>query len=382
MTNYKTASLFLCLSIIFSSCYFFPSGSPQPTDFLGIFAFLILIFNFKNRKAITNSFLQKQTLVYFIIVFSASNIFSLRFFPEVTLLGSLLGIAYVLFNVAIYLSFNFVCFQKANLHNLSWFVNSCLLCSLIDFISVFINTKVRGQGFMNNPNQFGAHVLCLLLISILVSKKNLLSWKLILIFLLLITPALQSGSKSALLAGLPIIFIFFQSFLKNISKSFSLFFVFLKSKIIYLIILLIIISLLLYIFPEIINTLSLRFSHSLDFTSERFADAQEEGDTDLWYGRNVYLITKLTLLDWLIGVGYFQYYKRLGESFEIHSLFPSLIVIGGLFSCFFFLLFFFLRLKKNVDFSPWLAIFSLILYSISHQFFRDSGMWIVLGLMR
>ncbi|BFM39381.1 hypothetical protein [Synechocystis sp. LKSZ1] len=375
----KIAALFLCLSIILSSCYFFPSGLPQPTDFLSLIGFIFLIVNPKILKFLTQQLFARKFLIGFLSCFIIANIYSLRFYPDVTFWGAFLGIAYIIFNLAIYLSFNF--FSK-EISTYPMFLNSCLLCAFIDFISTYVQQGLRGSGFMNNPNQFGSHILSLLIISILFSKSNLVSWKTILIFALLITPAIQTGSKAALVGGIPIIISVAFSLIFNIKRNLFLLFEFLKNKSLYILIILVMASVVLFMFPEQVEKFINIFSNALDFTNQRIESSVNESDSDLWHGRNIYLITKLTWIDWFTGIGYYRYYQRLGETFEIHSLFPSLIVISGVFSFIFFTLFVLFRLKRNINFLAWSSIFSLVLYSITHQLFRDTNMWIILGLMR
>ncbi|NJN75544.1 MAG: hypothetical protein HC796_04080 [Synechococcaceae cyanobacterium RL_1_2] len=107
MPNEKLAILFLSLSIITSSIYVFPSGSPQLTDFLSLIAFFALISKRQALEFVLENIKEKKTLIIFVGIYSFANIFSLRFFPEVSIDGTLTAIAYVYFNVTIYLSFNY-----------------------------------------------------------------------------------------------------------------------------------------------------------------------------------------------------------------------------------------------------------------------------------
>ncbi|NJN75545.1 MAG: hypothetical protein HC796_04085 [Synechococcaceae cyanobacterium RL_1_2] len=136
------------------------------------------------------------------------------------------------------------------------------------------------------------------------------------------------------------------------------------------------------LFPNIFSEFQQVFDRSFNFSLQRILNMSQEADSDLWYARRVYLITKLNRLGWATGIGYDNYFQRLGEFQEIHSLFPSLIVISGVFSAIFFGLFFLVRLYKNQDFYSWSAIAGIVLYSITHQFLRDSNMWAILGLMK
>ncbi|MBL1209498.1 hypothetical protein [Geminocystis sp. GBBB08] len=384
MNTYRLAVWLTTLSMIFSSSYFFPSGNPQPQDFLIAMSIILLFCHKKVRKILLRNFLAKKTLSLFVLIFVMANILSLRFFPEVSFLGTSMAIAYMLYNTSVYLIFNFFRTEK-ELHPL--FLNACLLNAIIDFSSIFFLTTVRGSGFTNNPNQFGIHILCLLIMSIYFSRDNLLSWKLQVILLLLIIPALQSGSRAALMGGIPILLAFIQSFIGNIEKNILLFISFLRKKSFQITVAIIfgsILSIILWdvMLDSVIPSLSSILDKSFGVLDQRFTALDNEKTTDLWEGRNVQLISRITPFESLIGIGYDNYWRRLGGDFEIHSLFPSLIVISGVFSLIFFSLFIIIRLWRNKDFVSWSAIIGLVIYSITHQLFRETNMWIVLGLMR
>jgi len=354
--------------LLLSPFYIFPSGLPQPADYVVAFGAFVFLFS-KSFKEVVKIPVVKH-LFRFIFIVSFVN-FSYWFY-----FYALQGIENRMFFTPLFYIFNGIFFL---LFIAAIFENGVLNKKLINIISFTIvitlifqfflaiigfqfgggEESSRATLFFNNPNQLGYFALLMLsLFTILPSilRKNIL----VLLGLILITSylVLYSGSRAAL-AGvflLAILIVYFEGFKLK-----------LKSLIFILIVVMSV--------PVFLQT---------DFMAKNIESIQRRGER--------HLNTNITEAEirgydrfWIhpeyIFYGAGEGMNKRFDSYhqmEMHSGFGTVLFSYGILGFSFFILFFYQVIKKRLLFYL-LVLTPVLIYNLTHQGLRTTLFWALLA---
>lgn len=360
----------ICLYLISTPFYVFPSGIPQPADFLIAFGGGVFLLG--------KDFLNIIKLPFFKYVFRILGLIILINTIYWLIYSAFYGIENRMYYISLFYVFNtlfmliFAYVQKSNKQN-----QNTNVIALFIIISLFIqfvlallgvqgrNTDIEFVGrptlFFNNPNQLGYYALCIITMFFVLPskyKKNIFT----LLFTIFISSylILYSGSRAALggVILLSTYVIYKEGFKLNV-RSISL----------------IVISFV--AIPFLFQTTFVQNSiDSIEIRNERnigkdMTEAQIRG-----YDR-IYLNPQY--LFYGAGEGKNDRFVS-NHQLEIHSGFGTMLFSYGILGLLMFLHLIYFSVRKNLFYSIMLLL-PIIVYNITHNGLRSSLFWAVLVLI-
>ena len=347
----------ILLGFFLAPFYFFPSGTPQLTDFVYALSLYPLFFNNQYLNSLIN--IWPRYLLFFVIwVLFVSLIMGIN----IGSISSIIFSIYYLYNFLI--SSNFILQISRNrkksipiIKNFLWAGNIIILISIIAQFSLY-----RNVGTFNNPNQLALYGLCSVAIIQLLNNYEIpRNRKDLFIFISSTFFVIISLSIGAII-GLPLFVV--ASISKRKPTFFSLF-----------------LSLLLFISPIFLLNLSSDLSTRLTTRSVRFQTKLER----LFVYRGYDRITKFP--SYLLFGASEGNYERFGtniysptRSYELHSAPGTVLFCYGIIG---FVLFS-LSIHKIIspfNFQTILLLMPILIYSLTHNSLRFTPLWIVFAII-
>lgn len=332
--------------------YLFPSGEPQPSDYLMTILMLIVFFD-------KNSNLGKKYVKFYIPLLLFVYYTTMLNSVWVVITGEIEFLKSSLFYVYNCLIFIFI-IKLYTIYGKAIF--SIILLGLI--ISAILETAVllggydityRSIGSFNNPNQLGYYSVVSFSIFSIIAKDFKLNFffEIFMVFIFLFIVAL-SLSKAALVAILfNIIFVFF----KNIKYTLLLFVCFLA--------------------VFFITNISNPFVMRLDSRIRTFGVQQDDSLIGRAYDR---IWENPEYLFFGAGEGLNKRFSQNGIGKEIHSSFGAIFFSYGILGLILFLSFLYLIYKNTVK-EYFVFLLPSFLYGITHQGLRFTLFWILLSVL-
>lgn len=339
--------------------YLFPSGLPQPADFMAAAAMALCLAGLIGRLPAF------QNLYFFSFLFIAwalvVNIFYLMIYPDK--LDFIFSFLFVTYNVMLMLLI-VVCLERFG-EKMLRIVGFCLLFSLlIEIVSVVLVPKggLRNFGTFNNPNQLG--YWCVLTAScwiVLIKDKKLSSIDVgvLLACLYIIMISASRGALFGFLIFLMLVFLFFR-----VDKLFIAGFILVAGFVI-------------MINPDILNSLYEVFDRQFSGIQQRL---ERKGYTDSGEGRGYDWLTKYP--EYLLfgaGEGAYERFRNPNGAKEIHSTIAALlfsygivgvVIVGGLMRAVF----------RRAGWQEALCVLPIALYGLTHNGIRFSLLWVFFAL--
>ena len=363
--QYIFGNVVLFLYIATSIFYVFPSGSPQPADWLMVLGLGVAFISFLQKKNKTISKLAFIAFSFALYAF-AINLINFFFMLDIAFLKSSF---YYVYNAAIMLFIVWLAQKNIQLAGKSIYYG-LIVAVIIELISIEFFPSFRGirhTGTFHNPNQlamWSLFAMCFLIILRKQSKFNLMDY-----FLILGLAYIQTLSLSK--AGLICFCLLGVSLLFTRSMSNYVKFCLLCS--------LVVLTAFSFHNAHVIKTFSNNYEN-IKNTYLRFENIGKESDDSL-AGRHYTRIFNNPEYT-LIGAGEGGY-MRFGDTMknqEIHSglgtiLFSYGVVGVGLFC---FVLY---AVSRGAGLHAAFIIFVLMLHGLTHQNVRFTHFWVFLGMM-
>jgi len=351
------------LYLILSCFYIFPSGNPQPADFFMVAmmvpAFIVILFQETVRIS-----LPAFAGLLFVGLTMVINPIHYLFTPDKKFLLSSL---YYLYNFAVYIfvAYIFKTYGETLRKPAYWAVVIVILVQLLAVV-FFPDAKIRQTGTLNNPNQLSYWSLLSLMMLIALkgnTKLNVQDFLLMGILMFIQTVAL---SKAGLIASFLTLSVL--PFMPQFSN---------LGRFVCFTIMIFAFSYLL-VHPHIIESIPRQFEN-VENTVKRLEDIGQDADDSI-AGRGYTRIIEFPEY-LLLGAGEgaeerFDPYRPI----EIHSGVATIIFSYGIFGAFLFSIFLYSTVRNRPLYC--LAfVFFVILYGLTHQNFRFTHFWILLGML-
>lgn len=358
--------IIICLYLLLTPFYLFPSGQPQPADYLIAFASLIFFLSGKFLQVSSNKVvLQLFKLVllislinttYYIYYLGFQGISNSVYFHSLFYIFN-----YLLFLIVIYL-FSRTKWQKT-INTISLFI---LISLTIQFLLGVLGIhgwtseeRNRPTLFFNNPNQLG--YFSLLMLSIFATlPSNYRSNKLYVFFILFVTSylVLLSGSRAAL-GGVVLLgaLIVVKEGFKFRASSLVFIFAFIAT------------------IPVLINSDFVRNRIDLiERRNERYIDTEVSQIQVRAYDR---ILIHPEYIFFGAGEGLYSRFDSWHKK-EIHSAFGTILFSYGVLGLYFFLSFLYLAFNKSLYYNLILFL-PIFIYNLTHQGLRTSLFWVLIA---
>ena len=362
--------IILFLYIILSPFYIFPSGLPQPADFIVAFGGFIFLFSPQFWKTFNERVVKK--LFYFVLLVFVINYFYFLYYEL------FLGVENNMYFSAFFYIYNFLFFiisfyvlngiKRVYIHNFISFaiIFSISLQFIISILGIGDTAGVRGKNFFNNPNQLGYYILILTSLFVVIPNKfknNIyitLSTMFFSIYLVLI-----SGSRGALVGVFVLFIIIFlkESFKFNV-KSILFIFLFLIAGNYFI---------QTEFYYEQVSSITNRHeakpNDALSEVTNRAYNRILENPEYLLYGAGEGLFGRF-------GNSRLEVTQKLHSGLELHSGISTILFSYGILGFFLFFSFLYYIIKQKF----WINLIILspvMLYNMTHQGFRTSLLWLL-----
>lgn len=360
--------IIIAIYLLLCPFYIFPSGQPQPADFIIAFGAVVFLFSKKFREVIKEPVI-KKLFSFVLLVVIINTLYSGYYY-------AIIGLENRIFFTSTFYVFNAIFFLIV----LSMFLKKTTkritnTIALLIIISLAIQCTLALMGiqggekeevsrptiFFNNPNQLGYHaILMMTFFAILPSmyrKSKLFS---ILTIAMSAYLVLYSGSRAALAAVLLLsIIIFYKENMKIDIKSITVI---------------------------IIITALLPTIYQSDFVQKRVEQIEVRGQRHIYSNVSEAQIRGYDRL-WIYPE-YIFYGAGEGEhdrfdsyhQMEIHSGIATVLFSYGILGLFLFLSFLYTVIRQNTIFNI-IVLLPVLIYNMTHQGFRTSLFWGVLAAM-
>lgn len=358
-----------CIYLITKPMYLLKDSSFQIADIVLIINFFILMFYKKqpenNRKETKQIIFMYLLIVIYQVVVNIITYINVKG-RTIEYFSLLRNNIYYFFNfiVIIYIS---NLYSKFGEDTLRYYAKGIHLSCLIILLGLIINIgkSTRNASFFTNPNQLGYYVL-VIMTSVFLLKEVFTIKQKIVITIISIISLIMCGSRAAIFGF--IILIMCRIISSMLRKEIKI-----KTKYIYCLIILIVITVILWPVLEkafytyksaFINRYKQKFNESTDLGNSRGYNRIKE------IGNNIC---------WGYGEGAFYRFTTMKGN-ETHSSFATILVSYGLIGASLYLIFFIKSINdsKVINLINFLMIFSGILfYWLSHNGLRSSLFWII-----
>jgi hypothetical protein len=352
-------SLIFGLSILLSQFYIFPSGQPQPAHYLIIIAFSLIFFT-KNRLFITAAKETSLRYIYLLVLYSIA----------VNIIYSLIHADVEFFVASVYIIFGFATFLLTRKIIVDidpdFLILGCM--ALIGLVILFILSLLDIGGFVffprynayfNDPNQMAFWTLCIS--AILLANSNFPKIIKIAIFVACFYILLKSGSRSAFVGFISLIFGFFILLIKEKGRKIKIksliFGVFMASS----------------LFSGIYY-FSLKNVELFDFAINRLELIDSSEQADIRGYTRIFEFPEYLVF----GAGHGYDLRFNPEGTEIHSTIAGILFYYGIVGFFLFVIFF-SSIFRRLAFDQKLFFIAPIMYSLSTFGFRTPIFWFYLG---
>jgi len=360
---FKVIFWLFCFYVILCPFYVFPSGTPQPADFILALNGLLMLFVLKKRILKHPPIKSLISLVILIAIVNGMNQLDMAL-SNIDGDTSMSTLFYIFNCMAFIMSFYIIKHggEKAvNFISLAILISISIqcLCSILGLGS----TGGRGTIFFNNPNQLGYYALCsFTLFAIIPSKFRRNKISLFFMIGMCCYLMLVSESRAALIgvALLTIVTIVKENFKIELTSIFTLllsgliiFFFIKDSK---------------FIKNQIDKIETRNENKSTSFNEEikvRGYDRIILYSDYIWYGA---------------GEGGNLRFKKAFHQGEIHSGLGTILFSYGILGLILFFIFLFRVLKYNF-FNGLVIFLPILLYNLTHQGLRDSFFWVILSFI-
>ena len=360
--NNIAASLALLLAgayMAFNPLYVFPSGQPQPSDFLVAIAIFLVL------SGIAGSLSIHRQLYLFCFLFAFwVSIVNFGFF--VLYPGNfdfLISSLFYVYNVCLVIVFVTLAdkFGGRFLCLVGWGI--VISSALEVFVIVTgVGSEGRVTGSFNNPNQMGYWAILNLSCWLMINRTGRLALIDLFVFISCAYVMVISTSRAAI-GGLLILALCMLLFYR-VDKKVTIAAVFL-------------VSLLFLINPAIIEKLSSPF---LDLSSRLEERVEQRGYTDSASGRGYDWITTFPQYAFLgSGEGQLDRFQVPNGPKEIHSTFGSLLFSYGVVGVVFFLGII-AAVFRHAEMRAWMLLAPSMFYGLTHNGLRFSLLWVFLAL--
>lgn len=353
-------NMFYIIAIAVSSVYVFPSGYPQPADFLLIlcsaFVFLNVILN---KKVSGLSALSPQIYIIIFILYSLllSTIWAIKT-QDATFFK---GFSFYAFNGAIFLALTYTLRIDNNFHR--GVLLSLYYASIVSAVGVVVSlgASVRPTGFFNNPNQLAFYSLlvwsCVLVLTKGKTQSSLFYWGSFISCGLGVFAAASLGAMSGFVVLVSVMLI------RNLT-GWRLIRALVGS--------IILAGLMATVFNQFVVSVISNVETRILRAETKVDDMYEERNYDRILAFPEYM---------LLGAGEARLDRfHPYDVNEIHSTLGNLIFSYGVIGFFSIAAAWFVALRRS-PFYVWLIVTAPMLYSLSHMGLRTTMFWILLALI-
>lgn len=358
----KVVLVLTFIYFILTPFYIFPSGLPQPADYLVIISILVF-FLFGSYKKVYNYKITKDLKVLLLVIFLV-NLGNQFYLANKGIDGRpLFAVLFYIFNFSfLMMVIAYIDYEKyKNIISISILSSVALQCFLL-ILGIGNLTGGRETAFFNNPNQLG--YFGLLSLSIFsVNKSKLRSSTLVSISMICFSAflVLMSGSRAALFGILLLaLFLFIEESLKfNLRYFIGV------------------------IFISIISIFLLNYNYIEDRLNKIQARNESRNSTisSEWetrgYSRMMYYPE---FLFFGAGEGGNLRFIDTNNDHEMHSAFGTMLFSYGILGFILFIRLIF----RIIVLRPWhnmLILLPVLVYNISHQGLRVTMFWVLLGIL-
>lgn len=345
--------------MIFNPFYMFPSGQPQPSDFLAVIAIFLVLSGIAGRLSI-----HRQLYLFgFLFTFWVSIVNFGFFLLYPGNFDFLISSLFYIYNVSLLILFVTLAdkFGERFLCLVGWGI--VLSAALEMFIVVTgVGSEGRVTGSFNNPNQMGYWAILNLSSWLMINRTARHGLIDLFVFVSSAYVIVISTSRAAI-GGL-LILVLCMLFFYRIDKKVAIAAVFLA-------------SLLFLINPAMIEKLTSPF---LDLSSRLEVRVEQKGYTDSAGGRGYDWITTYPQYAFLgSGEGQLDRFQVPNGPREIHSTFGSLLFSYGVVGVIFFLGII-AAVFRHADMRAWMLLAPSMFYGLTHNGLRFSLLWVFLAL--
>lgn len=358
--------IIICLYLLFSPFYFFPSGMPQVADFIIALGSIIFVFDNRARKTITLPIFKYVFRLLILIILINFIYWFIIYVFQGTANRMIFVPLYYLFNILFMAMFAYTQITKQSNKNINIIALFVVFSLSIQFVLALLglhggakDIESRLTLYFNNPNQLGYFTLSMLTVFFVLPnkyKKNIL----VIIYIVAISSFLifYSGSRAAL-AGI----LLLSAYTIYYKESFKL-----KLKSILLLVAVIIAT------PLFIQTTFVQKQIKLmQIRNERYVGSNVTQAQIRGYDR---ILLNPEYIFFGAGEGKndrFESYHQL----EIHSAFGTMLFSYGILGFLMFLHLIYFVSKKNL-FHSFILLLPILVYNITHNGLRNSLLWAIL----
>ncbi|WP_043531846.1 O-antigen ligase family protein [Litchfieldella xinjiangensis] len=354
------ASVFMFLGLSLGSLYVFPSGNPQPGDFvLLLFVAFSLVMALRDDEGYLDHgfvvvwgmlvFWVSLVCVAWMLVHQSDSFFR---YAQFFIYNLLVGVSLI---------------RLLQLHpgRIAWVEKGIIVAILICFAKVVFDLgtgSVRAVGTFNNPNQLAYFSLCSLVILLTIHDFKLPARPLLLVAIGAAVVSIFSASSLAAMSGMALLFVSWG--LANASK--------VKHALKFLLILPVLVAGLIVFDIQTDGKVRDNVMTRLDRAPSKLENMYEE--------RKYERIVEFYHLN-ILGAGEGsreRFYPYDGG--EIHSSFGNMLFSYGIPGLSLFLAVIFLAVRRAPLYG-WVALSGPLLYAVSHNGFRTSIFWIMLVVL-
>lgn len=353
------------LYIVFAPFYVFPSGLPQPADFVLFVAFIFLLGRKSLYKIIKSIPIVKYLLLLLLVIVSINSVHSFyRYVIEGHDTTIFKSSFYYMFNVLAFLSTLYCCItDKIKTQNV--FAIAILMVNIVLFLLAILNisgpqAEARGTLFFNNPNQLGYYILLTASLYMNLDSKFISIYSKFAVMFISLYLILYSNSRAALFGIVLLSLLLALEYVKKSLLKFSM-----------------IMLLFLMAVPWVIS--SDFFERQVNILESR-NDRDEESSVSQFKIRGYDRIAlHPEYLFYGAGEGDDGRFKAYHDG-EMHSGFGTIFFSYGFISLFLLIMIFFHVLRKATVFDI-VTILPVIFYNLTHQGFRNPLFWMLLAII-
>ena len=360
----KTVALLFLLGLAFSSLYVFPSGNPQPTDFLlAVASTWLVLGRFRRLNGMSLLWPMVALTIWVAIV---SGVWT-ALYPAGTFLRPPLFFAFNL--LLMFAVVNFFAILKAPRVFFTWAIEAALLVSGLGILIaltvpglLMAPESARVTGFFNNPNQLAHYSLCMMGALLVLHGGRIPTRASTLVALSAGTIGVFIAASLGGMAGFA--FLLMGSLLANWRNARW----FVRTVLAISIVLVMVVGF--DVYKE--GAISDRVQTRMGRVESKMDNLETQRAYDRVLGHPEY---------WVFGAGEGSWERFPGYgTHEIHSSLGNLLFAYGVVGLGLFLLLLWKALRRAPGY-VWSVLAAPMVYSLTHMGLRTSAFWLLLGLV-